>query len=104
VASAEDIILTKSLWRKPSGSMKQWMDVLRILKVQGELLDFDYLWQWGARLGVMDDLGTGHSIKRARKRINPTEPAGFVPVALGTSPTLTTMAPLVLARPQGWGD
>lgn len=36
--------------------MKQWTDVLGILKVQGELLDFDYLWQWAEMLGVANDL------------------------------------------------
>jgi len=56
VASPEDVVLAKLLWRKPSGSMKQWTDVLGILKVQGELLDFDYLWQWAEILGVANDL------------------------------------------------
>lgn len=56
VASPEDLVLAKLLWRKPSGSMKQWTDVLGILKVQGELLDFDYLGQWAEILGVAKDL------------------------------------------------
>lgn len=56
VASPEDIILAKLLWRRPSGSMKQWTDVLGILKVQGEHLEFDYLWQWAELLGVVNDL------------------------------------------------
>lgn len=56
VSSPEDIVLAKLLWRKPSGSMKQWTDVLGILKVQGELLEFDYLWQWAEVLEIADDL------------------------------------------------
>lgn len=56
VASPEDVVLAKRLWRKPSESMKQWTDVLGILKVQGEGLDFDYLWQWAEILGVANDL------------------------------------------------
>lgn len=56
VASPEDVVLAKLLWRKPSGSMKQWSDVLGILKVQGEQLDFDYLWQWAEILNVANDL------------------------------------------------
>lgn len=56
VASPEDIILAKLLWRRQSGSMKQWSDVLGILKVQGEQLEFDYLWQWAELLGVVNDL------------------------------------------------
>jgi hypothetical protein len=36
--------------------MKQWTDVLGILKVQGELLDFDYLWQWAEILSIANDL------------------------------------------------
>ncbi|MBD2126873.1 hypothetical protein NDI39_23020 [Microcoleus sp. ZQ-A2] len=56
VASPEDVVLAKLLWRKPSGSMKQWTDVLGIIKVQGERLDFDYLWQWAEILEIGKDL------------------------------------------------
>ncbi|NEP00958.1 MAG: nucleotidyl transferase AbiEii/AbiGii toxin family protein [Symploca sp. SIO2E9] len=56
VVSPEDVVLSKLLWRKSSGSMKQWTDVLGILKVQGELLEFDYLWQWAEVLEVANDL------------------------------------------------
>jgi hypothetical protein len=55
-ACPEDVVLAKLLWRKPSGSMKQWTDVLGILKVQGEQLNFDYLWQWAEILNVTNDL------------------------------------------------
>ncbi|HEY9601707.1 MAG TPA: hypothetical protein V6C85_08865 [Allocoleopsis sp.] len=56
LVSPEDLVLAKLLWRKPSGSMKQWTDILGILKVQGELLDFDYLWQWAELLSIANDL------------------------------------------------
>lgn len=51
-ASPEDVILNKLRWRQRSGSEKQWRDVLGVLKVQAENLDFDYLTQWAEQLGV----------------------------------------------------
>ncbi|KKD36227.1 MAG: hypothetical protein WAN66_08675 [Limnoraphis robusta] len=56
LASPEDIILNKLQWRSPSESEKQWRDVLGILKVQGEFLDFNYLNDWSNRLGFAEDL------------------------------------------------
>lgn len=55
-ASPEDVILNKLLWRQRSGSEKQWRDVLGVLKVQAENLDFDYLMQWAERLSIVDVL------------------------------------------------
>ncbi|MEM9540763.1 MAG: hypothetical protein AAGA60_14820 [Cyanobacteria bacterium P01_E01_bin.42] len=55
-ASPEDTILSKLQWRQQSQSEKQWRDVLGILKVQGELLDLDYLQEWATRLGLSADL------------------------------------------------
>ncbi|MDJ1183042.1 hypothetical protein [Roseofilum casamattae] len=55
-ASPEDTILSKLQWQQLSGSEKQWRDVLGILKVQGELLDRDYLQEWGNQLGLSDPL------------------------------------------------
>ncbi|TAE55993.1 MAG: hypothetical protein EAZ87_19215 [Nostocales cyanobacterium] len=46
IASAEDIILQKLRWGKGSKSEKQWRDVLGIVKLQGENLDYDYLAEW----------------------------------------------------------
>lgn len=55
-ASPEDVVLSKLLWRGQSQSEKQWRDVLGILKVQGETLDFDYLSKWAGQLNLSNDL------------------------------------------------
>ncbi len=54
IYSAEDIILQKLCWYKLSAteSQKQWRDVLGVLKVQGEHLDFNYLTQWANTLNI----------------------------------------------------
>ncbi len=54
LASPEDLILAKLLWGRQSQSEKQWRDVLGILKVQGDRLEFAYLTQWAARLDLIE--------------------------------------------------
>jgi hypothetical protein len=56
MASPEDVILAKLRWFRKGGevSEKQWRDVLGVLKVQGENLDFAYLEQMAARFGLTD--------------------------------------------------
>ena len=56
VVSPEDLILAKLLWGQKSQSEKQWRDVLGVLKVQGETLNFDYLMQWAEQLNLVDAL------------------------------------------------
>lgn len=56
LASPEDIILNKLQWRSKTQSDQQWRDILGILKVQGESLDFNYLNDWSNRLGLSEDL------------------------------------------------
>jgi hypothetical protein len=66
VASAEDTILQKLLWYQLGNkvSERQWHDVLGVLKVSGQDLDYGYLKEWATRIGVeellreaLDDAG-----------------------------------------------
>lgn len=54
VKSAEDTVLRKLQWFKEGGEVsdRQWSDVLGVLKVQGERLDWEHLERWARRLGV----------------------------------------------------
>lgn len=56
VASAEDMILAKLEWYRLGGevSERQWRDVMGIVKVQEDRLDWDYLQQQAGALGVAD--------------------------------------------------
>ncbi|MTJ09849.1 hypothetical protein [Anabaena sp. UHCC 0204] len=56
IASAEDIILQKLRWGKGSKSEKQWRDVLGIIKLQAENLDYSYLTEWAENLDLVADL------------------------------------------------
>jgi hypothetical protein len=53
-ATPEDIILSKIVWFKKGGSVsdRQWGDILGVMKVQGEKLDFEYLKHWANKLKV----------------------------------------------------
>lgn len=54
VSSAEDNLLHKLKWYQRGGEVsdQQWGDVLGVMKVQGDELDFPYLKRWAAQLGV----------------------------------------------------
>lgn len=56
VASPEDTILQKLRWGRGSQSEKQWRDVLGILKLQAQSLDYAYLFEWAERLDLVDFL------------------------------------------------
>ncbi len=55
----EDIILQKLIWYQLGGrqSERQWRDLLGVLKVQGETLNFQYLWHWAEPLSLSELLG-----------------------------------------------
>ena len=54
--SAEDTILRKLEWYRMGGeiSERQWLDILGVMRVQGDRLDQVYLDRWAANLGVAD--------------------------------------------------
>ena len=56
LASPEDIILNKLRWGAQSQSEKQWRDVLGILKIQSQNLDFNYLNQQAEQIGLSSAL------------------------------------------------
>jgi hypothetical protein len=57
--TAEDVVLQKLRWFRKGGglSAQQWNDLLSVLKVQAERLDYAYLRHWAAELGL-DELLT----------------------------------------------
>lgn len=64
--TAEDIILAKLEWYRAGGeiSERQWRDILGVLELQGDRLDYDYLKKWAIALKVEDLLQRAiHSIQ-----------------------------------------
>lgn len=56
ISSPEDIVLQKLVWGRGSQSEKQWRDVLGVLKLQGNSLDFEYLRRWSAEMELAETL------------------------------------------------
>ncbi len=56
MATPEDVILAKLDWyeRGDRASGRQWGDILGILRVQEDGLDFPYLQQWASTLGLAE--------------------------------------------------
>jgi len=54
LVSPEDVILLKLRWYKQTGcvSDRQWSDILGVLAVQKNNLDFEYLKNWAKKLGL----------------------------------------------------
>lgn len=56
IYSPEDLILEKLKWFRLGGEVsdRQWQDVLGVMKVQGKLLDLNYLKSWAEKLDLSD--------------------------------------------------
>ena len=55
LCSPEDIILNKLEWYKAEISFeRQWLDVLGVIKVQGDSLELEYMKRWAKELDVLD--------------------------------------------------
>lgn len=56
LSSPEDVILHKLAWFRMGGgvSERQWNDVIGVIRVQADALDFVYLRQWATALGLAD--------------------------------------------------
>jgi hypothetical protein len=56
LASPEDVILIKLAWYRSGGEIsdRQWLDILNVLALQADNLDWAYLRQWASELGVSD--------------------------------------------------
>ena len=54
--SPEDIIISKLQWYEIGGkvSERQWLDVIGVIKVQGDSLDKNYLQVWAKKLGIFE--------------------------------------------------
>jgi hypothetical protein len=52
----ENIALQKLRWYRVGNEVsdRQWNDIVRLIEVQGDLLDRAYLRQWASELGVLD--------------------------------------------------
>jgi hypothetical protein len=55
-STAEDIILAKLEWFRAGGGVsdRQWQDILGVISLQAERLDFEYLQTWAKTLGVQE--------------------------------------------------
>jgi hypothetical protein len=63
LCSPEDTILQKLVWYRmtKNESQRQWRDVLGVLKLQGDRLDFDYLQKWSIELNLRELLKTAYT-------------------------------------------
>ena len=52
--SPEDLILSKLVWHKGSGSSRQLEDVESVIKISGKRLDRKYLIEWARKITVLN--------------------------------------------------
>ncbi len=62
-SSPEDIILRKLQWDELGEKLseRQWLDVIGVIKVQGDSLDKNYLQFWSKKLGIFELLKSAFS-------------------------------------------
>ena len=56
IATAEDTVVAKLHWYRKGHEVsdQQWSDVLGIIKIQQNRLDYSYMREWSDELGVRD--------------------------------------------------
>lgn len=52
VPTAEDVIVTKLRWADRAGRQKDRNDLQTVISVQGDMLDWDYIYSWADRHGT----------------------------------------------------
>lgn len=67
-STAEDIILAKLEWFRAGGetSERQWRDILGVLDLQSDRLDFEYLQKWATQLNIQDLLQRAIQASKAK--------------------------------------
>jgi len=68
LCSPEDVILSKLEWYRlgEETSERQWLDILGVIKVQGDSLDRIYLTDWARKLGVFNLLEKSFSESKVK--------------------------------------
>ncbi|HLG19392.1 MAG TPA: hypothetical protein VI895_06195 [Bdellovibrionota bacterium] len=56
MSTPEDVVLNKLCWYRKGGEVsdRQWRDVIGVLKVQSDRLEFSYLGNWATNLAISD--------------------------------------------------
>jgi hypothetical protein len=53
-AAPEDVIIKKMAFYKEGGSEKHLRDITGMLKISGDIIDYDYISKWAEKLGIKD--------------------------------------------------
>lgn len=69
IATPEDVVLAKLSWYRLGGEVSetQWRDVIGVLRVQREALDFAYLEEWASQLNIADLLSRAMAVVAAEE-------------------------------------
>ncbi len=69
-SSAEDLVIRKLEFHRRGGSEKHLRDIAGVLRVSGDLLDYDYIESWAHCLGLEE---TWHRLRERMARQEPAE-------------------------------